>query len=274
VAALRDEKKELIISIEKLNFSYASQGRQNNVIDQLDLKIYDQEFLSIVGASGCGKSTLLNIIAGLLPPKSGAIYMDGKPITAPGPDRTMVFQDDAVFPWYSVKDNVSYGIKDTVKDKDARNGKVEETLRLVGLSENAKMFPRQLSGGMRKRVDVARAIITKPQVLLMDEPFAALDVMTKQNLQEEFLKIWNETKMTVIFVTHDLEEALYMADRVVVMSSHPGRISKIVDVPFSRSRDKDLKTTSEFAKLRRELSHIFDTKQIEEQSEIQERYGE
>lgn len=270
MAALREEKKKPKISIEKLSFNYAGQGGRNNVIDQLDLKIYNQEFLSIVGASGCGKSTLLNIIAGLLPPKSGAIYMEGRPITAPGPDRTMVFQDDAVFPWYSVQDNVSYGIKDTIKDKHARKREVEGTLKLVGLSENANLFPRQLSGGMRKRVDVARAIITKPQILLMDEPFAALDVMTKQNLQEEFLKIWNEAKMTVIFVTHDLEEALYMADRVVVMSSHPGRISKIVDVPFGRPRDKDLKTTGEFAKLRRELSHIFDAKQIEEQSEIQE----
>ena len=135
---------------------------------------------------------------------------------------------------------------------------VRQYLDLVGLSDSADMYPRQLSGGMRKRVDVARAIITKPEVLLMDEPFAALDVMTKQKLQEQFLRIWNETRMTVIFVTHDLEEALYMADRVVVMSNHPGRIARIVDVPFERPRKKDLKTVNEFTTLRRELSYVLD----------------
>ena len=140
---------------------------------------------------------------------------------------------------------------------------MSNTLKLVGLSDNAKMFPRQLSGGMRKRVDVARAIITKPEVLLMDEPFAALDVMTKQKLQEQFLNIWNETRMTVIFVTHDLEEALYLADRVVVMSSHPGRISRVVEVPFGRPRDKDIKTAPEFTKLRRELGHVLDENQTD-----------
>ena len=256
------------IDIENMDFNYSKlNDQQVKVIENLNLSIYDQEFLSIVGESGCGKTTLLNIIAGLLPPQKGAISLDGQPITGPGQDRTMVFQDDAVFPWYSVKDNVEYGLKISMKNMNQRKKEVDHILKLVGLSENSKMFPRQLSGGMRKRVDVARAIITKPEVLLMDEPFAALDVMTKQNLQEEFLKIWDETKMTVVFVTHDLEEALYMADRVVVMSSHPGQIKKIVKVPFSRPRDKDLKTTAEFAKLRRELSHVFDSIQVKHQNE-------
>ena len=260
-------KSHVKISIRNLDFSYSLVGDQKiNVIDNLNLDINDREFLSVVGASGCGKSTLLNIIAGLLPPQRGTVMLDGNPITNPGPDRTMVFQDDAVFPWYSVKDNVAYGVKNTIPDSKRREKEVEQTLILVGLSENAKMFPRQLSGGMRKRVDVARAIITRPQVLLMDEPFAALDVMTKQKLQEEFLKIWNETMMTVIFVTHDLEEALYMADRVVVMASNPGRILEIVDVPFSRPREKDLKTSADFARMRRDLGHIFDTHPIESQN--------
>lgn len=256
------------IDIENMDFNYSKlNDQQVNVIENLNLSIYDREFLAIVGESGCGKTTLLNIIAGLLLPKKGVILLDGQPIIGPGPDRTMVFQDDAVFPWYSVKDNVEYGLKISMKNKNQRKKEVDHILKIVGLRENSEMFPRQLSGGMRKRVDVARAIITKPEVLLMDEPFAALDVMTKQKLQEEFLKIWDETTMTVVFITHDLEEALYMGDRVVVMSSHPGQIKKIVKVPFNRPRDKDLKTNAEFAKLRRELSHIFDSIQVKHQNE-------
>jgi NitT/TauT family transport system ATP-binding protein len=257
-----ESQKAIKIKIENLDFNY-SDKQENivNVIEGLNLSVYSQEFLSIVGASGCGKSTLLNIIAGLLPPNNGCVYLNDKKITSPGPDRTMVFQDDAVFPWYTVKQNVEYGLKISSYDKEQLDKEVSKTLDLVGLSDNAKMYPRQLSGGMRKRVDVARAIITKPEVLLMDEPFAALDVMTKQKLQEQFLNIWNETRMTVIFVTHDLEEALYMADRVVVMSSQPGRISRIVDVPFGRPRDKDIKTAPEFTILRRELGHVLDANQ-------------
>jgi NitT/TauT family transport system ATP-binding protein len=248
------------IRIENLDFSYSGKHESEvNVIDDLSLSVYDQEFLSIVGASGCGKSTLLNIIAGLLPPVSGKIILNDESITAPGPDRTMVFQDDAVFPWYTVRKNIEYGLKISTNNKQSRNKDVEHILDLVGLSDSADMFPRQLSGGMRKRVDVARAIITKPEVLLMDEPFAALDVMTKQKLQDQFLKIWDETRMTVVFVTHDLEEALYMADRVVVMSNYPGRISRVVDVPFSRPREKDLKTATDFTKLRRELGYVLDS---------------
>jgi NitT/TauT family transport system ATP-binding protein len=247
------------IKVNNLNFSYPDEKDQRLlVIKELNLSVSNREFLAIVGASGCGKSTLLNIIAGLLSPDSGGVYLDDKEIGGPGPDRTMVFQDDAVFPWYTVYANVEYGLKISHVEKKQRGLLVGHYLDLVGLSECADMYPRQLSGGMRKRVDVARAIITKPEVLLMDEPFAALDVMTKQKLQEQFLKIWNETRMTVIFVTHDLEEALYMADRVVVMSNHPGRIAKIVDVPFERPRKKDLKTVNEFTALRRELSYVLD----------------
>jgi len=256
--------KSVKIKIRNLDFNYSDKKEKSvSVIDKLDLSVYEQEFLSIVGESGCGKSTLLNIIAGLLPSDSGCVNIDGNEIVEPGPDRTMVFQDDAVFPWYNVYGNVEYGLKISNIDKKQRDQLVRHYLDLVGLSDSADKYPRQLSGGMRKRVDVARAIITKPEVLLMDEPFAALDVMTKQKLQEQFLKIWNETRMTVIFVTHDLEEALYMADRVVVMSSHPGRITKIVDVPFERPRKKDLKTANEFTTLRRELSYVLDEVQVE-----------
>jgi NitT/TauT family transport system ATP-binding protein len=250
------------IQIKDLSFSYPDKHAKTvNVIDNLSLSLYDHEFLAIVGASGCGKTTLLNIIAGLLPPRGGRIILDGREIKGPGLDRTMVFQDDAVFPWYTVHGNLEYGLKLSKIKKEERDRQVAHYLELVGLSGCDALFPRQLSGGMRKRVDVARAIITKPEVLLMDEPFAALDVMTKEKLQVQFLKIWNETRMTVVFVTHDLEEALFMADRVVVMASHPGRISRIVDVPFERPRTKDLKTTADFQAMRRDLGHVLDADQ-------------
>jgi NitT/TauT family transport system ATP-binding protein len=251
------------IRIENLDFSYSDKHMQaTKILDDLNLFVYDQEFLTIVGASGCGKTTMLNIIAGLLPPIQGNVYVNDIAIHSPGLDRTMIFQDDAVFPWYTVFQNVEYGIKISKMDKKQRIEQVKHVLDLVGLTGCENMYPRQLSGGMRKRVDVARAIITKPDVLLMDEPFAALDVLTKQHLQEQFLKIWNDNRMTVIFVTHDLEEALYLADRVVVMASHPGRITRIVDVPFGRPRERDIKTTTTFQSLRRDLGYVLDAHYI------------
>lgn len=247
------------IRIEHLKFSYPDkQAGWVNVIDDLSLSVYDHEFLAIVGASGCGKTTLLNIIAGLLPPGGGKAFLNDREIKGPGLDRTMVFQDDAVFPWFTVLGNVEYGLRIAKTSREERARRVAHSLQLVGLKGCDALYPRQLSGGMRKRVDVARAIVTRPEVLLMDEPFASLDVMTKEDLQEQFLAIWNETRMTVVFVTYDLEEALFMADRVVVMASHPGRIAKIVDAQFARPRLKDLKTFPEFQTMRRELGHVLD----------------
>lgn len=251
------EDRKIIIRIDHVSFEYSNQPTDHRIIEDFNLCLFDREFVSIVGASGCGKTTLLNIIAGLLPPSRGDVYIEDQPIIKPGQDRAMVFQDDAVFPWYTVSQNVAYGLK----KRNLKPGEVKATteyyLDLVGLKDSKNLFPRQLSGGMRKRVDVARALAIKPQVLLMDEPFAALDVFTKSRLQEEFLNIWNDNRMTVVFVTHDLEEAIYLSDRVVVLSSHPGRVRRIVDVPFPRPRNIDLKTTSEFQTMRRELSHEF-----------------
>lgn len=256
---VRSENGTAKIRIEHLSFSYPDEkAGRINVIDDLSLEVRDHEFLAIVGASGCGKTTLLNVVAGLLPPSDGKAFIDDREITGPGLDRTVVFQDDAVFPWFTVRGNVEYGLKVIGAGREERAQRVAHSLDLVGLTGCDALFPRQLSGGMRKRVDVARAIITRPEVLMMDEPFAALDVMTKENLQEQFLEIWNETRMTVVFVTHDLEEAFFMADRVVVMSNHPGRIARVVDVPFPRPRSKEIKTSPEFQAMRRELGQVLD----------------
>jgi NitT/TauT family transport system ATP-binding protein len=244
------------IQIEHLYFNYDKEPDAPLIIEDFSLNVYDQEFVSIVGPSGCGKSTLLNIIAGLLPAPRGKILIDGVELESPGPDRTMVFQDDAVFPWYTVEQNIHYGLRATRVPYQEREETVEHLLKLVGLADDRDKFPRQLSGGMRKRVDVARAVAMQPEVLLMDEPFAALDVMTKERLQEEFLDIWNATRMTVVFVTHDLEEALYLSDRVAVMSRNPGRVERVVDVPLERPRDLIVKTTSTFQDMRRELAQV------------------
>lgn len=247
------------IRIEHLTFSYPDKraGRVD-VIDDLNLEVREREFLAIVGASGCGKTTLLNVVAGLLPPTRGKAFIDDREITGPGLDRTVVFQDDAVFPWFTVRGNVEYGLRVVGASREERAQGVARSLAMVGLTGCETLYPRQLSGGMRKRVDVARAIATRPEVLMMDEPFAALDVMTKENLQEQFLAIWNESPMTVVFVTHDLEEAFFMADRVVVMASNPGRIAQIVDVPFPRPRARELKTQPELQAMRRELGELLD----------------
>lgn len=247
------------IQIEHLYFSYDEDPDAPLIIEDFTLSIQDQEFMTIVGPSGCGKSTLLNIIAGLLPAPRGRVLIDGIEKTDPGPDRTMVFQDDAVFPWYTVEQNIEYGPRVAGLSRDERNTIVERYLQLVGLVEDRDKFPRQLSGGMRKRVDVARAVAMEPEVLLMDEPFAALDVMTKERLQKEFLDVWSATRMTVVFVTHDLEEALYLSDRVAVMSRDPGRIEHVVNVPLERPRELIIKTSSTFQDMRRELAEVIYT---------------
>jgi NitT/TauT family transport system ATP-binding protein len=261
VTQQRGEQHRPKIQLEHLHFSYDETQSAELVIEDFSLDVFDQEFVSIVGASGCGKSTLLNIIAGLLPATRGRVLIDGVEPDSPGPDRTMVFQDDAVFPWYTVEQNVEYGLRAAGMPREERTPIVEHYLELVGLIDDRDKFPRQLSGGMRKRVDVARAAAMEPEVLLMDEPFAALDVMTKERLQEEFMGIWSATRMTVIFVTHDLEEALYLSQRVVVMSRNPGRVERVVDVPLDQPRDLMVKTTGTFQNMRRELAQVLHTMQ-------------
>ena len=242
------------MKISNLAINYLQQNGILEVVKSLSLDVYDQEFLSIVGISGCGKSTLLNVIAGLLPSVSGEILLDGPPVSRPGPDRAMVFQEDAVFPWYTVRQNIEYGLKVANLSPEEINKRVDKYLNLIDLVEYQNIYPRELSGGMRKRVDVARAMVTNPELLLMDEPFASLDVMTKEKMQVDLLEIWTINRMTAIFVTHDLEEAIFLSDRIAVMSTKPGFVKHIVEVPFSRPRKQELKTSSEFQDLRRQLA--------------------
>jgi NitT/TauT family transport system ATP-binding protein len=244
------------ISISQLALRYRLAKRELPVLADIDLDVREQEFVCLVGASGCGKSTLLNIVAGFVSPSAGEVLLDGHPVGPPGADRVMVFQDDAVFPWYTVRSNIEYGLRAAHVPAEARRNRVDQVLRMVGLEEFADAHPRELSGGMRKRCDMARALAIEPSVLLMDEPFASLDVITKERLQIEFLDLWTARRITVLFVTHDLEEALFLGDRVAVMRKGPGPFLKVIDVPFGRPREVELKTTPEFQLLRASLAHV------------------
>ena len=224
------------------------------VLEGISFDVSQGEIVCLIGASGCGKTTLLNIVAGLVPYQQGTVTMDSRPVDHPGPDRVMVFQDDAVFPWMRVHENVEYGLRVKRMAKEARTRRAAEVIELVGLSGNERMFPKELSGGMRKRVDLARALAVEPEVLLMDEPYAALDVMTKERLQIEFVRICEETNMTCIFVTHDLEEALFVGHRVILLGRRPAHIVATYEVPFSHPRDVSLKRAADFQELRGELA--------------------
>ena len=224
--------------------------RDAPVIDHLNLSVRRGEFLSVIGASGCGKTTLLNLIAGFLPSTVGQITLSGRPIRSPGADRVMVFQDDAVFPWATVLDNVAYGLRLRGVPKAERHERARTLVRLVGLKGRERAYPRELSGGMRKRVDVARALAVEPEVLLMDEPFASLDAITKERMQEEFLRILDSRVVTVVFVTHDIEEALFLSDRIILMSVNGGRLLSEIVVPFERPRTAEVRTDPSLQNLR------------------------
>ncbi|MEY2785971.1 MAG: hypothetical protein RL277_2183 [Planctomycetota bacterium] len=197
-------------------------------LSAVDLSVAEGEFVCLLGPSGCGKSTLLNIIGGFETPTAGTVTIDGQAVTGPDPRRVFVFQEYGIFPWASVWDNVALGLRKLSKDEQARI--IQRTIDLVGLKGFEKSFPSELSGGMRQRVAVARALAVKPDIVLMDEPLGALDSLTRMQMRSEILRIWQEEKMTILFVTHDIDEALQLADRIVVMSPRPGRIAEIVEV--------------------------------------------
>ena len=226
-----------MLTVENLNKTYVSQGSETPALVDINLRIAEGEFICLLGPSGCGKSTLLKIIAGLIPATSGRIAINGKAVSGPGPERAVVFQDYALFPWMTVRDNVEFGLEARKLPPAERRQVSSRLLKVVGLSDFAERFPHQLSGGMKQRVSIARALAVDPSLLLMDEPFGALDAQTRQLLQDELLRIWREYRKTVVFVTHSIEEAIYLSDRIAVMTARPGRIKQIVMVPELRPRD-------------------------------------
>ncbi len=231
----------------------ADGGARLNVLDGISTKIEPGQFCCIVGPSGCGKSTLLRIIQALLKPDSGRVLLGGKPVTAPSPDVGFVFQQFNLLPWRTVRANVEFGLENRGVDRKQRRAKAKEWISRVKLGDFEDNYPAQLSGGMQQRVGLARALAIEPKLLLMDEPFGALDSQTKMLLQAELLRLWEEDEKTVIFITHDIEEALFLGDVVYVMSSAPSNFEQIIDVPFGRPRDDTLRAEPEFAALREQI---------------------
>jgi NitT/TauT family transport system ATP-binding protein len=221
-------------------------GGEVEALRDISLQVEEGEFVSIVGASGCGKTTFLRILDGLLDKSSGDIALDGKDVMRPGPDRGFVFQSDSLFPWRTVIDNVIFGLEIQGKPKKESVERAMEYIKLVGLHGFERNFPHELSGGMRQRANLARALTVNPELLLMDEPFAALDAQTREIMQQELLRIWNQDRKTVIFITHQIDEAIYLADRVFVFTVRPGRVKTIIPIPFPRPRHLDIKRTPEF----------------------------
>jgi NitT/TauT family transport system ATP-binding protein len=250
------ETKKAKIAIHNVSRTfYSPSGEKIEAIKDINLEVEDAfsaagrdigEFRVLLGPSGCGKSTLLRMIAGLDKPTSGEILVNGAPVAGPGKDRGMVFQKYTSFPWLSVRQNVEYGMKINHVPEAQRKETADRLLKEVGLTEFADVYPDTLSGGMQQRVAIARTLALRPSVILMDEPFGALDAQTRSDMQQLLLKIWDETACTILFVTHDVEEAVYLADRIFIMSSHPGTIVEDVHVPFDRPRDLELKEKSEF----------------------------
>lgn len=220
----------------------------------MDVTVHDGEFLVVVGPSGCGKSTFLNVVGGLFQPSAGELLVGGTPVRGPGPDRAMVFQDYALLPWRSVFDNVKFGLEVQGRlDKDA-DKRIRHFIELVGLEGFEKSYPRELSGGMRQRVGLARALVTEPRILLMDEPFAAIDAITREMMQDELLRIVAETKQTCVFITHSVDEAIVLADRIVVLTDRPGKVRGVIEVDIERPRTVNtLRHHSRYADIRDEL---------------------
>src|SRR5580698_5597489 len=249
-----DKKSKITLKDVSRTF-YSPSGERIEAIKDVTFDVEDAfsaagrdigEFRVLLGPSGCGKSTLLRMIAGLDKPTSGEVLVNGVPVTGPGKDRGMVFQKYTSFPWLTVAENVAYGMQINGVPSAQRKETTDRLLNSVGLTEFANVYPETLSGGMQQRVAIARTLALRPSVILMDEPFGALDAQTRSDMQQLLLKVWDETASTILFVTHDVEEAIYLADRIFIMSAHPGTIVEDLQVPFDRPRDLGLKQRNEF----------------------------
>ncbi|MYM83127.1 ATP-binding cassette domain-containing protein [Duganella sp. FT50W] len=241
------------ILIAQVNKVFQTAEREVVALKDINLEIPQGQFVCLLGPSGCGKSTLLNAVAGFAPPSSGSIRAEGQLVTAPGPERGMVFQEYALFPWMTVAENVAFGLQIKGQPKAQIAATVDQLLTMLSLQDFRNRYPKDLSGGMRQRVAIARVLALDSPIMLMDEPFGALDALTRRNLQDELLRIWAELKKTIIFVTHSIEEAIYLADRIVVMTYRPGTVKRDLLVALPRLRDP---AAAEFNALKRELGQL------------------
>jgi len=250
------KQRDVVLKVNDLCKSFPTKNGAVQALKNISFETYRREFVTVIGPSGCGKSTLIRILAGLETKSSGDVLLDGKQVTGPGPDRGMVFQGYTLFPWLTVKSNVMYGLRIQGKSKATAESEAMQWIDLVGLERFANAYPDQLSGGMKQRVAIARALAAQPRILLMDEPFGALDAQTRCRMQTYLMEIWKNIDIIILFITHDLDEAILLADRVLVLKSNPGELQELVEVPVERPRHQEQLLSPEFLATRKRLEEL------------------
>ena len=252
----RLKARPIVLEAANLGKTFSSSQGDVVALEEIRFSVHRREFLCVLGPSGCGKSTLIRILAGLETPTEGEVLIDQKRVFGPGPERGMVFQGYTLFPWLTVKGNVMFGLKMTGHSHDSSESEARQWIAMVGLSKFENAYPHQLSGGMKQRVAIARALANQPRVLLMDEPFGALDAQTRCQMQSYLLQIWRNVDVTIVFITHDLEEAIYLADRILVLKAHPGRLDELIEVPVPRPRSAEQFISPEFLAVKQRLEEL------------------
>lgn len=250
------KQREVILEVKGLDKHFNSQHGVVTALNDINFKTHRRELVCVIGPSGCGKSTLIRILAGLETPSSGELLLDNKPVFDPGPDRGMVFQGYTLFPWLTVKNNVMFGLEMQGNTKATAESEAMNWIDLVGLNRFADAYPHQLSGGMKQRVAIARALANKPRILLMDEPFGALDAQTRAKMQANLIEIWRNIDITILFITHDLDEAIYLADRILVLKANPGEVEELIEVSVPRPRHPDQFISPEFLATKKRLEEL------------------
>jgi len=261
----RMKARETILEVRHLEKIFTSGKRETVALHDINFSTYRREFLCIVGPSGCGKSTLVRILAGLEPQSGGEVLLEGKPVEGPGSDRGMVFQGYTLFPWLTVKKNVMFGLEINGYGTNEAERQALQWLQLVGLEKFQNAYPNQLSGGMKQRVAIVRALANQPRILLMDEPFGALDAQTRCRMQAHLLEIWRKIDITIVFITHDLDEAIFLADRILVLSAHPGEVQELIEVPVPRPRSASQFIEADFLATKGRLEELIYSAPVEEE---------
>lgn len=259
----RLKKREIEMDVQHLGKTFQGSAGRVEALRDINFSVYRREFMCVLGASGCGKSTLIRILAGLETPSGGEVLLEGEPVSGPGPDRGMVFQSYTLFPWLTVKKNVMFGLQMTGRGGIGAESEARQWIDLVGLSKFENSYPHQLSGGMKQRVAIARALANQPRILLMDEPFGALDAQTRAHMQAYLLQIWKNVSITILFITHDLDEAIYLADRILVLSPNPGEVAEMIEVPVPRPRSPEQFIQPEFLATKKRLEELIHPKEKE-----------
>ena len=261
------KSREVILEVKNLNKVFKSAKGDTTALNNVSFKTHRREFVSIIGPSGCGKSTLARILAGLENYTGGEVLLDGKPVNGPGRDRGMVFQGYTLFPWLTVKKNIMFGLEMNNASREEASREVDVWLELVGLTKFANAYPHEISGGMKQRVAIARALVNQPRILLMDEPFGALDAQTRARMQAYLLEVWRNIDITIVFITHDLDEAVFLSDRILVLKAHPGEVQELIEVPVPRPRSAMQFSSPEFIATKARLEQLIHP--VEEKSDTE-----